>query len=91
MPHALPRPVQVSLYLLLLEQRYKQHVGAGLLCNLHSPVLQAVQHSHADIAHLLNRWGPLGERSRPPRLAAQAWLPSAAALQPHAQQCLGGL
>jgi hypothetical protein len=30
-------------------------VGSGLLCNLHSPQLQAVQHSNVDIAHLLNR------------------------------------
>lgn len=52
---ALPCSLQVSLYLLLLEQRYKHHVGSGLLCNLHSPQLQAVQHSDVDIAHLLNR------------------------------------
>lgn len=46
---------QVSLYLLLLEDRYNQPVTSGLLWNINQPTMQLVQHQHQEVAPLLAR------------------------------------
>lgn len=47
------KPRQVSLYLLLMEERYSRPMTHGLLWNVHSPSMAAVAHAHNEIASIL--------------------------------------
>lgn len=46
-------PLQVLLYLLLMEDRYRTAVRTGLLWNINSPTLTAVRYTHGELASLL--------------------------------------
>lgn len=45
---------QVSLYLLLMEEVYREPVEWGLLWNIHQPAMQAIQRKHSELAPLMS-------------------------------------
>jgi hypothetical protein len=73
------RRAQVSLYLLLMEERYRSPVTAGLLWNVNQPSMQLVPRKQQELAPLLARRNALAahlwqERpAAPPMLQVQPW------------------
>ena len=83
----------MSLYLLLMEERYRSPVSHGLLWNVNVPTMQLVPRRQSELAPLLARRNALAARlwqerpAAPPVLRVRGRAASALRLSPPSSSC----